>query len=57
MASFLQTDVIEQMTRDPDGATEWDGMWQVARDGSVVAAVDFASLSGVACRGSGIGGV
>jgi hypothetical protein len=57
MAGFLQTDVIEQMTREPGGATEWDGTWQVVRDGSVIAAVEFGSLRGVACRGSGIGGV
>ncbi|HWL91062.1 MAG TPA: hypothetical protein VNP90_06815, partial [Actinomycetota bacterium] len=57
MAGFLQTDVIEQMTREPGGDTEWDGTWQVVRDGSVIAAVGFGALSGVACRGSGIGGV
>jgi hypothetical protein len=49
--------VIEQMTREPDGSTEWDGTWQVVRGGSVIAAVEFGSLSGVACPGSGIGGV
>jgi hypothetical protein len=57
MEGFQQTDVIEQMTQDPDGSTEWDGVWQVVRDGSVIAAVEFGSLRGVACRGSGIGGV
>jgi hypothetical protein len=57
MGGFLQTDVIEQMTRDPGGSTEWDGVWQVVRAGSVIAAVDFSSLGGVACRGSGVGGV
>jgi hypothetical protein len=57
MAGFQQTDVIEQMTREPGGTTEWDGTWQVVRDGSVIAAVEFGSLRGVACRGSGIGGV
>jgi hypothetical protein len=57
MGGFLQTDVIEQMTRFPGGSTEWDGVWQVVRAGSVIAAVDFSSLGGVACRGSGIGGV
>jgi hypothetical protein len=57
MEGFLQSDVIEQMTRDPGGATEWDGPWQVVRDDSVIAAVGFGSLRGVACRGSGIGGV
>jgi hypothetical protein len=57
MGGFLQTDVIEQMTRDPGGSTGWDGVWQVVRAGSVIAAVDFSSLGGVACRGSGVGGV
>jgi hypothetical protein len=58
MAGFLQSDVIEQMTkRDGGGAGGWDGTWQVVRGGSVVADVEFPSLSGVACRGTGIGGV
>ena len=51
----LPHDVVEQMTREPNGETEWDGVWQIVRDGSVVAAIDFPSLGGVACRGSGIG--
>ena len=50
----LPHDVVEQMTREPNGETEWDGVWQIVRDGSVVAAIDFPSLGGVACRGSGI---
>ncbi len=57
MSGFQQADVIEQMTRDPGGESEWDGVWQVVRDGSVIAAVEFGELSGVACRGSGVGGV
>jgi hypothetical protein len=57
MDGFQQTDVIEQMTREPGGTTEWDGVWQVVREGSVIAVVEFGALSGVACRGSGIGGV
>jgi hypothetical protein len=57
LEGFRQDDVIEQMTKDPDGDTEWSGVWQVVREGSVVAAIDFSSLGGVACRGSGIGGV
>jgi hypothetical protein len=55
---FLQHDVVEQMTkRDGGGAGGWDGTWQVVRNGSVIAAVEFPELSGVACRGSGIAGV
>ncbi|MCD6020522.1 MAG: hypothetical protein K0R20_232 [Actinomycetia bacterium] len=57
MAGFQQTDAIEQMTRDPGGTSGWDGTWQVVRDGSVIAEVEFGSLRGMACRGSGIGGV
>ena len=57
LAGVQQTDVIEQMIRKPGRTSRWDGVWQVVRDGSVVAAVDFGSLSGVACRGSKIGGV
>ena len=55
MDGFQQTDVIEQMTRSNAGSSEWDGVWQVVRDGSVIAAVEFGTLGGVACRGSGIG--
>jgi len=54
MLGVLPHDVVEQMTRVPNGESEWDGVWQIVRDGSVVAAIDFPSLGGVACRGSGI---
>jgi hypothetical protein len=54
LLGVLAHDVVEQMTRVPNGETEWDGVWQIVRDGSVVAAIDFPSLGGVACRGSGI---
>ncbi len=58
LEGFRPGDVVEQMTRhDGGGAGGWDGTWQVVRDGSVVAIVEFPELSGVACRGSGIGGV
>ncbi len=58
MEGFVQGDVVEQMTRyEGAGPGGWDGVWQVVRDGSIVATVDFGSLGGVACRGSGIGGV
>ena len=50
-----QSDVVEQMTKSAGGA-EWYGTWQVVRDGQVVALVNFPTLDGVACRGSGIGG-
>lgn len=57
MPGFLQRDVVEQMTRSNAGGSEWDGVWQVVRNGSVIAAVEFGTLGGVACRGSGVGGV
>jgi hypothetical protein len=57
LVGFQPLDVVEQMTREPDGETEWSGLWQVVRDGDVVATVDWDALSGTACRGSGIGGV
>ena len=49
-------DIVEQMTLAP-GDTQWDGTWQVVRDGSVIAAVNWPALSGVACRGSAVGDV
>ena len=56
LPGFERSDVVEQMTRRTNGQTEWSGIWQVVRDGQVVASVDWDSLSGTACRGSGIGG-
>jgi hypothetical protein len=56
LPGFERGDVVEQMTRNPDGDTEWSGVWQVVRDGHVVASVDWDALSGTACGGSGIGG-
>jgi hypothetical protein len=55
LPGFQRGDVVEQMTRNPDGDTEWSGVWQVVRDGRVVASVDWDALSGTACGGSGIG--
>jgi hypothetical protein len=34
---------------------EWHGLWHVIRDGEVVAVVDWDTLDGVACAGSGVG--
>jgi hypothetical protein len=39
------------------GAGESWGPWLIVRDGVTTAWVDYRSLSGVACEGSGIGGV
>lgn len=53
---FEQGDVVEQMTREEGSdAGELAGVWQVVRDGTVVASVDYPELSGTACAGSGIG--
>jgi hypothetical protein len=56
LPGFERGDVVEQMTRDRGGESEWSGVWQVVRDGAVVASVDFPDLSGTACSGSGIAG-
>jgi hypothetical protein len=53
---FERTDVVEQMTRQQGGESDWAGVWQVVRDGSVVASVDYPDLTGAACEGTGIGG-
>jgi hypothetical protein len=34
---------------------QWYGIWHVIRDGAVIAVVDFDSLDGIACAGSGVG--
>jgi hypothetical protein len=56
LPGFEQGDVVEQMTRVPGGEGGWAGVWQVVRDGAVVASVDYPDLSGAACEGTGIGG-
>jgi hypothetical protein len=44
------------MTReDRSDAGDLAGVWQVVREGSVVASVDYPDLSGTACQGTGIG--
>jgi hypothetical protein len=49
-------DAVVQVTW-PDGPGSWNGTWVVYREGALVAFVQFESLSGVACSGTGIGGV
>jgi len=39
------------------GGAPTDGTWEVSRDGRLIAMVAVPSLDGIACRGSGIGGV
>jgi hypothetical protein len=38
------------------GDREWEGIWHVIRAGSVLAVVDWDSLDGEACQGSGVAG-
>ena len=49
-------DALAQVTWS-SGPNSWSGMWAVYRDGSLVALIRFDGLSGVACAGSGVGGV
>jgi hypothetical protein len=56
LPGFQRSDVVEQMTRDQGGESDWAGVWQVVREGSVVASVTYPDLSGAACEGTGIGG-
>jgi hypothetical protein len=56
ISGFERSDIVEQMTREAGSdAGDLAGVWQVVRDGTVVASVDYPELSGTACRGSGIG--
>ena len=48
-----RSDEVVQVTFEDD---PWMGLWHVSRDGSVVAVVDFGSLDGEACQGSGVAG-
>lgn len=50
-------DVVEQMTLASQRETQWDGTWQVVRHNAVIGVVHFPRLDGVACSGSGVGGV
>jgi len=56
LAGIRGTDTVEQVNIDPTGATRWEGVWRVVRDGSVIARILVPELSGVACAGSGITG-
>lgn len=56
LSGFEDEDIVEQMTRNDEGTDPLAGVWQVVRDGSVVASVDYPELSGMACDGAGIGG-
>jgi hypothetical protein len=55
LPGFEADDVVEQMTREA-GTDPLAGVWQVVREGSVVASVDYPELRGAACEGTGIGG-
>jgi hypothetical protein len=53
LAGIERDDEVVQVTF---GDREWDGLWHVIRAGSVIAVVDWGSLDGVACQGSGVAG-
>jgi hypothetical protein len=40
-----------------ENRSDFEGVWHVVRDDAVVAVIDYESLDGVACVGSGVGGV
>jgi len=56
LSGILRSDEVVQVTSQPNGSTEWSGTWDVVRDDLVLAVIDFDTLHGVACVGSGIGG-
>ena len=49
VAGVDDTDEVIQASTDPN-------LWHVVRDDDVLAVIDYQTLEGVACRGSGIGG-
>jgi hypothetical protein len=49
----LRHETVVQVTSD---GPEWEGLWHVMREGSVIAVVAYPSLDGVACSGSGVAG-
>ncbi len=56
VAGFLNSDELTQIRFD-NSAFPGAGLWQASRDGDVIAVIAVPSLEGIACRGSGIGGV
>ena len=50
------SDELIQVTHVP-GDGSGGGLWNLVREGNVLAVIDWRSLEGVACRGSGIAGV
>lgn len=55
LGGIEQTDEVVQVTW-PTGFSDWNGLWHVIRDEIVIAIVDWDSLDGFACEGSGIAG-
>lgn len=53
LPGIRRDDEVTQVTFEGNA---WDGLWHVIRGGSVVAVVDFGSLDGEACQGSGVAG-
>ena len=57
VAGILPSDAVDQLDAVTGVLKPRSGPWVIERDGTVVAWVDYETLSGVACRGSGIEGV
>ena len=61
--AFVRGNVVGIRTTDELGQIgipgDWQGVptWEVTRDGAATAVIDGTTLEGIACRGSGIGGV
>jgi hypothetical protein len=53
LPGITSRDDVVQVTFEDE---PWMGLWHVIRDGSVVAVVDYGSLDGEACQGSGVAG-
>jgi hypothetical protein len=53
LPGITSRDDVVQVTFEDE---PWMGLWHVIRDGSVVAVVDYGSLDGAACQGSGVAG-
>jgi len=57
VVGVLPSDAVDRLEAVTGVLKPRSGPWIIERDGSIVAWVDYETLSGVACRGSGIEGV
>ena len=44
--------VVRTTDRDSD-----EGLWNIVRDGAIIAVIDYGTLDGAACQGSGVAAV